>query len=159
MTAKSPKEVVKDADKGYYAAGEYSDNRYRWTIETFLPSCHVKRILEVECGSGGLLKLLQATNEVVGVDASEDGIGTCVSRDIERHCMDPSSESLLFADESFDLVICLETMEYLMGPYYALLEMQRLLKTGGRLICSVPNPIFVNELLLTQQSVQTAPKS
>jgi 2-polyprenyl-3-methyl-5-hydroxy-6-metoxy-1,4-benzoquinol methylase len=119
MAAKSPKEVVKDAHKDYYAAGEYSDNRYRWTIETFLPSCCGKRILEVGCGSGGLLKLLQATNQVVGVDASEDGIGACVSRGIEGHCMDPSSESLPFADESFDLVICLETMEHLMSPYYA----------------------------------------
>jgi SAM-dependent methyltransferase len=147
MTAKSPKEVVKDAHKGYYAAGEYSDNRYRWTIETFLPSCRGKRILEVGCGSGGLLKLLQATNEVVGVDASEDGIVACVSRDIEGHCTDPSSEPLPFADESFDLVICLETMEHLMSPYYALMEMRRVLKTGGRLICSVPNPIWGHIML------------
>jgi SAM-dependent methyltransferase len=149
MTAKSPKEVVKDAHKGYYSAGEYSDNRYRWTIETFLPSCRGKRILEfgAAVGSGGLLKLLQATNEVVGVDASEDGIAACVSREIEVHCMDPSSEPLPFADESLDLVICLETMEHLMSPYYALMEMRRVLKTGGRLICSVPNPIWGHIML------------
>ena len=147
MTAKSPKEVAKDAHKGYYAAGEYSDDRYKWTIKTFLPSCRGKRILEVGCGSGGLLKLLQATNEVVGVDASEDGIAACASRDIEGHCMDPSSEALPFADESFDLVICLETMEHLMNPYYALIEMRRVLKTGGRLIRSVPNPIWGHIML------------
>jgi SAM-dependent methyltransferase len=147
MTARSPKEVFKDAHKRYYSAGEYSDDRYKWTIETFLPSCRGKRILEVGCGSGGLLKLLQATNEVVGVDASEDGIVACVSPDIEGHCMDPSSEPLPFADESFDLVIYLETMEYLMSPYYALMEMRRVLKTGDRLICSVPNPIWGHIML------------
>jgi hypothetical protein len=40
MTTRSPKEVVKDVHKGYYSAGEYSDNRY---IETFLPSCQGTR--------------------------------------------------------------------------------------------------------------------
>jgi hypothetical protein len=37
-----------------------------------------------------------------------------------------------------DVVTCLETMEHLMSPYYALIEMRRVLKTGGKLICSVP---------------------
>jgi SAM-dependent methyltransferase len=147
ITARSPKEVVKDAHKGYYSAGEYSDDRYKWTIETFLPSCRGKRILEIGCGSGRLLKLLQASNVVVGVDASEDGIVACLSREIEGHCMDPSSEPLPFADETFDLVICLETMEHLMSPYYALMEMRRVLKTGGKLICSVPNPVWGHIML------------
>ncbi len=146
-TARSPKETVKDAHKGYYSAGEYSDNRYKWTIETFLPSCRGKRILEVGCGSGKLVKMLQPANAVVGVDASEDGIVACVERGIEGHCMDPSSEPLPFADDSFDLVICLETMEHLMSPYYALMEMRRVLKTGGKLICSVPNPIWGHIML------------
>jgi SAM-dependent methyltransferase len=61
--------------------------------------------------------------------------------------MDPSSEPLPFADESFDLVICLETMGNLMSPYYAQTEMRRVLKTGGRLICSVPNPIWGHIML------------
>jgi methionine biosynthesis protein MetW len=147
MIAKSPKQIVKDAHKGYYSAGEYSDDRYRWTITTFLSSCQGKRILEVGCGNGRLLKLLQVANEVVGVDASEDGIVACVERGIEGHCMDPSSEPLPFADESFDVVICLESMEHLMSPYYALMEMRRVLKTGGTLICSVPNPIWGHIML------------
>ena len=147
VTGRSPKEVVKVAHKGYYLAGEYADNRYKWTIETFLPLCAGKRILEVGCGSGGLLKLLQATNAVVGVDASEDGIAACVSRNIEGLCLDPSSEPLPFPDQEFDVVICLETMEHLMSPYYALMEMRRVLKAGGKLICSVPNPVWGHIML------------
>ena len=115
--------------------------------QTFLPSCQGKRILEVGCGSGRLLKLLQAVNEVVGVDASEDGIVACGKRGIEGHCMDPSSEPLPFAGKFFDVVICLETMEHLVSPYYALMEMRRVLKTGGTLTCSVPNPIWSHIML------------
>ncbi len=81
------------------------------------------------------------------MDASQDGIVACVERGIEGHWMDPSSEPLPFADDSFDLVICLETMEHLMSPYYALMEIRRVLKTGGKLICSVPNPIWGHIML------------
>src|SRR6266566_2601572 len=137
--ARTPKEITKEAHREYYAAGEYADDRYCWTIETFLPSCQGKRILEVGCGGGKLLELLKPVNDVVGVDASVDGIAACDARGIEGHCIDTSSEPLPFADESFDLVICLETIEHMMNPYYALMEMRRVLRRGGRLVCSVPN--------------------
>jgi|SRR6266566_1019676 len=145
--ARTPKEITKEAHREYYAAGEYADDRYCWTIETFLPSCQGKRILEVGCGGGKLLELLKPVNDVVGVDASVDGIAACDARGIEGHCIDTSSEPLPFADESFDLVICLETIEHMMNPYYALMEMRRVLRRGGRLVCSVPNPIWGHILL------------
>ena len=147
IRGKSPKEITKVAHCGYYAAGEYSDDRYRWTIQTFLPSCQGKRILEVGCGGGKLLELLKPVNDVVGVDASVDGIAACDARGIEGHCVDTSSEPLPFADESFDFVICLETIEHVMNPYYALMEMRRVLRPDGRLICSIPNPIWGHILL------------
>jgi SAM-dependent methyltransferase len=95
----------------------------------------------VGCGSGRLLELLSPANQVVGVDAARDGIAACVARWIEGQCVDPSSEPLPFPAGSFDFIICLETMEHMMNPYYALMEMRRVLMPGGRLICSVPNPI------------------
>lgn len=145
--AKTPREVVIDAHSGYYSAGSYAEDRYLWTIQTFLPECRGKRILEVGCGCGSLLALLQATNEVVGIDAAADGIAACRARGIEGRCLDPSSEPLPFTDNSFDFVICLETLEHMMNPYYALTEMRRVLGSGGRLICSVPNPIWGHILL------------
>jgi SAM-dependent methyltransferase len=147
IIAKTPAEIVKEVHSGYYSAGSFADDRYEWTIQLFLPQCQNKRILEVGCGSGGLLDLLKATNQVVGVDAARDGIAACVARGIEAYCIDPSSEPLPFPTGSFDFVICLETMEHMMNPYYALMEMRRVLKGGGRLICSVPNPIWGHVML------------
>jgi SAM-dependent methyltransferase len=144
---KTPKEVVADAHRNYYSAGEYSDDRYAWTIRTFLPSCRGSKILEVGCGNGGLLELLKPTNQVVGIDASADGIAVCVARGIESHCMDPSSEPLPFPNESFDIVVCLETLEHMLSPYYAILEMRRVLKNGGTFVCSVPNPVWGHIML------------
>lgn len=145
--AGTPKEIAKAAHRGYYAGGDYANDRYVWTIRTFLPACQGKRILEIGCGSGKLLDLLKPLNEVVGVDASADGIAACSARGIEGHCIDPSCEPMPFTDESFDIVICLETIEHMMNPYYALMEMRRVLRSGGRLICSVPNPIWGHILL------------
>jgi len=147
MMAKTPDQIAKDAHSGYYASGDYSDDRYAWTVQTFLPACTGKKILEVGCGSGKLLSLLKTQNDVVGVDAAADGITACLSRGIEGHCLDVSSEPLPFADQSFDFVVCLETVEHATSPYFALVEMRRVLKTGGKLICSVPNPNWGHILL------------
>lgn len=38
-------------------------------------------------------------------------------------------------------------MEHMMNPYYALMEMRRVLKDRGHLVCSVPNPIWGHILL------------
>ena len=145
--AKTPLEMTREAHGDYYALGTYAGDRYSWTIRTFLPKCRDKCVLEIGCGNGGMLALLKPANHVVGVDASEDGIAACAARGIEGHCIDPCSEPLPFSDESFDIVICLETMEHMMNPYYALLNIRRVLKQGGRLICSVPNPIWGHILL------------
>lgn len=147
ITAKTPAQIAKEVHQSFYSAGSYADDRYAWTIQTFLRACQGKRILEVGCGNGSLLELLRPANQVVGVDAASDGIAACALCGVEGHCLDPSSEPLPFPDESFDFVVCLETMEHLMNPYYALLEMRRVLKCGGRLICSVPNPIWGHLLL------------
>jgi len=144
---KTPKEIVEEVHRNYYGAGDYSEDRYAWTIQTFLPAHGGMRILEVGCGRGKLLELLKGSNAVVGVDASAAGIEICSARGIEAHCMDPSSEPLPFASESFDVVICLETMEHMMSPYYAMLEMRRVLKNGGKFVCSVPNPIWGHIML------------
>jgi len=138
--AKTPMEIVKEAHRKYYEAGGYSGDRYAWTVQMFLPGCKGKRILEVGCGTGKLLELLFPENEVSGVDASEDGIAACRSRGILAHCMDASSEPLPYPDEWFDAVICLETFEHMPNPYYALMEVRRVLKRDAKLICSVPNP-------------------
>ena len=45
-------------------------------------------------------------------------------------------------DESCDFAICFEVFEHLMEPQIALAEIFRILKSGGHLICSVPNAAY-----------------
>jgi SAM-dependent methyltransferase len=135
-----PEEIVKEEHRDYYAAGGFDEGRLRWTVDTFLPACQGKQILEIGCGDGKLLALLQARNEVYGIEASATGVDKCTAQGIRVSCLDASSQPLPFPDDHFDFVIILETLEHLMNPYYAMVEIRRVLKENAKLICSVPNP-------------------
>lgn len=135
-----PEEIVQEQHRDYYAFGGYGEDRLLWTVDTFLPNCSGKRILEIGCGDGKLLSLLRNGNDVHGADASGTGVEKCVASGIAALCLDAGSQPLPFPDDHFDFVIILETLEHLMNPYYAMLEVRRVLKENAKLICSVPNP-------------------
>ena len=137
-----PREIALQTHENYYARGSYSDDRLAWTLDTFLPPAGVGQALEIGCGDGAMLNLLAERGiNAVGVDASSSGVEKCVSRGLRAHCLDASTDNLPFEDESFDLVICLETIEHLMNPHYALKEARRVLRSHGRFLCSIPNPL------------------
>lgn len=139
--APNPREIALEAHRDYYNAGTYDDDRLAWTIATFLAGFDSGHVLELGCGNGALLRLLAEKGlDATGVDASSSGIAQCQARGLTAQCLDVSTEGLPFPDNSFDAVISLETFEHLMNPYYALLEVQRVLRPGGRFLCSVPNP-------------------
>jgi ubiquinone/menaquinone biosynthesis C-methylase UbiE len=48
-------------------------------------------------------------------------------------------EQLPFRDESFDLVICTQVLQYVADPRLLLLEVYRVLRVGGSLFLSVPS--------------------
>jgi SAM-dependent methyltransferase len=136
-----PREIALSAHRDYYNAGGYDDDRLSWTLSTLLSDIDSQKVLEVGCGNGAMLNLLSEKGiDAVGVDASSSGISVCHNRGLHAQCLDASTEALPFPDDFFDVVISLETFEHLMNPHYALLEVRRVLRSGGRFICSVPNP-------------------
>jgi 2-polyprenyl-3-methyl-5-hydroxy-6-metoxy-1,4-benzoquinol methylase len=52
------------------------------------------------------------------------------------------NQSLLYADNSFDYLICLEGIEHTENPSNAIREFQRILRKGGKIFISTPN--FLN---------------
>ncbi|MCF8881061.1 class I SAM-dependent methyltransferase, partial [Hyphobacterium sp. SN044] len=48
-------------------------------------------------------------------------------------------EQLPFADESFDLVVCLWVLEHLRSPENVLREVRRVLRPGGHFVFLTPN--------------------
>lgn len=90
------------------------------------------RALDLGCGDGRLGKELRA-GEVVGADVSAHALrraGGGVK-------LDPD-EPLPFEDNSFDLVLCAETLEHVRDVQLLLSEVRRVLKPGGRLALTTP---------------------
>ncbi len=99
-----------------------------------------KRVLDAACGEGyGTAMLAQAgAASVTGVDVDE----TTVRRARERYGLGfevGDIAALPFGDDSFDLVVCFETIEHVEDPRTALAELARVLDPSGLLVISTPN--------------------
>ncbi|MBC8083237.1 MAG: class I SAM-dependent methyltransferase, partial [Hymenobacter sp.] len=96
-------------------------------------------ILEIGCSGGPLLQRLRATgySDLTGIDVSEAGIAVAQQRGIPNvSCMDGTE--LIFADESFDLVVASDVLEHIKDEAQALREWARVLRPGGQLLVFVP---------------------
>src|SRR5213078_2995427 len=57
------------------------------------------------------------------------------------------SQGIPFPPGSYDFAFCLEVLEHVPNPFGTLSEMHRILKPGGVLIVSVPNPYHFKEII------------
>ena len=98
-------------------------------------------VLEVGCGSGMGLPYLEAHARIaVGGDYTMD-----LLREARRHLPDAplvrfDAQHLPFRDRVCDVVLMLEMIYYVADQEAAIAECRRVLKPGGTLMLSVPNP-------------------
>ena len=96
------------------------------------------RILDVGCGTGYLLGWAQRYSpaiEPVGVDLAAHALRFCRARNARDLAL-ASAVQLPFAAQSFDLIICIDTLQHLApagADAIALIEFARLLRPGGLL--------------------------
>lgn len=114
------------------------DSRFQWVAATFFKNVRGRRILEIGCGEGSLLKMLADGNEVRGADISRSGAEKARAKGIPCHCLDASNEPLPYPDGYFDAVVTLETIEHVENPHRMIWEIKRVLKDGGELLISIP---------------------
>lgn len=94
-------------------------------------------ILEVGCGTGGLLGPMQRYGRVHGCDIDFESMQWCQNRGFSRMLVGSGYE-LPYQDHSFDLIGLFDTIEHIPDQDRALAEMHRVLKPGGLLFVSVP---------------------
>ena len=104
-----------------------------------------KRVLDIACGEGyGSYLLKQAgAVHVTGVDVSKESVAKAenlFSGDgLEFKAADAASLDVLFAENDFDVVVSVETIEHLTDPKTFLENLKRLTKPEGVIILSCPN--------------------
>lgn len=96
------------------------------------------RVLDVGCGDGALLSLLEARRQVDGrgVELSQAGVNECVARGLSVIQGDADRDLIHYPDAAFDFVILSQTIQATRNPKTVLTE---LLRIGERAIVSFPN--------------------
>lgn len=152
-------------DVGYYEDGpeyearqglvpeltRFHQARVKDVLLSWLDPKPAERILDVGCGAGWFLERMNgryrgAGHEVqlVGLEASRQQAAFTARRLARLGGADDmiviaNAERMPFADDSFDVVTCSETLEQVDNPILAVQEMARVLKPGGRLLLSAPS--------------------
>ena len=99
-------------------------------------------ILDVGCGTGANLKMLNDFGTTEGVDISEQALEFCRERGLNQ-VRQGAVESLPYPDESFDLVTALDVLEHLDDDAAGLKEIYRVLRPHGYALFFVPAFMFL----------------
>jgi len=115
------------------------------------------KILDVGCGNGNLFALLPDEKyELFGVDFSENMIMEAKDKCREKASfLVADAEKLPFDDDTFNIIVCNASFHHYIHPDIVLMEMQRVLKEGGKLLIGdpyFPTPVRPMINLLTKFS-------
>ena len=112
-------------------------NRYFWAE----PYCIGKDVLEVACGSGQSLGLLQRVSRTFEAgDTSEELLAVArrhYGNRVKVQILD--AHQMLFDDRSKDAILCFEAIYYLEDVAKFLAECRRILRPGGMLLIASAN--------------------
>jgi SAM-dependent methyltransferase len=95
-------------------------------------------ILEAGCGNGGNLALLARFGSVVAFEPHAKARARAAARDIATVLPGSLPGQVPFPEDGFDLVVALDVIEHLKEDVAAVATLLRQLKTGGRLVLTVP---------------------
>jgi ubiquinone/menaquinone biosynthesis C-methylase UbiE len=100
-----------------------------------------KTIADIACGGGGAslhLSALYPQSAFTMIDASEDAIALArqATRHFDASCSVGDIYNIALDSNSYDLVVCWQTLSWLDRPKVALRELVRICKPGGFVIAS-----------------------
>jgi methionine biosynthesis protein MetW len=113
-----------------------SDKRTMEVIARLVPEG--ARVLDLGCGDGALLAHLQATRGCsgYGIEIADANVLACVKRGVNVIQLNLDEGLSMFGDQSFDVVLQIDTLQHLRNAETVLRETARVGRTG---IIAFPN--------------------
>jgi len=100
-------------------------------------------LLDVGCGTGIFLTVLEQFGNAVGVDTSAVALEFCRKRGLSRLFQSIKETELPFEDRSFDVVTAFDLLEHLEDDVSMLCEIKRVCRPGGQILLTVPAHPFL----------------
>ena len=115
----------------------------RFLVKTALERLSVDSLrqgkaLDVGCGTGMILKLLESFGPAYGMELSWEAIRFLRQRNLNLIARSDANQYVPFKTNSFSVVTCLDVLEHLDDDLNLVKEMFRVCKPGGYVIVTVP---------------------
>lgn len=155
MSIEQKDKAALDAIKNFYNTVYYKDKNASQKPHAHLKALAARlnigpqsQVLDVACGTGEWLLVCEALGATAcGVDISDKAVEVCRLSMPRGEFYAQPAESLPFADQRFDVVTCLGSLEHFVQPQQALQEMVRVAKPDAQFILLVPNADFLTRKL------------
>ncbi len=131
-----------DRGRGRFSMYWFARRYYATLVRRYAPPGGGS-LLEVGCGLGDLLGLLQDDFDCVGIDVMSHGVAETKRNAPRAEVIEHSGDNLqTFETGRFSVVVSLHVVEHLVDPERALHEIYRIVRPGGLLLFATPNPVY-----------------
>lgn len=144
------KEIIKDYDRIYSTYGLRTNSAYyRWIIKLLQPKPNTN-LLDVSCGEGILLRELEKLEpgiKTYGLDISNMAVGIAIKNSPKSKVILADGQRIPFADNLFDYVTCLGSLEHYLDSNLGLRELLRVAKKEAKFCIVLPNSFSIDSIL------------
>ena len=106
-----------------------------------------ERVLDVACGTGVVTRLaakqVAGRGKAAGLDANAGMLAVARAStppELAIEWYETTAEAIPLGDDSFDVALCQQSLQFFANRQAALREIRRILSPGGRLLVNVPGP-------------------
>jgi len=146
----SNKDIILDYNRIYSGPGiKTNSGYYRWLVSLLRPKSNTK-LLDVSCGEGVFLREFGRRvkdSRAFGLDISDKALAKSANNAPSGHFTVADGQFIPFADEGFDYVTCLGSLEHYLDPEKGMRELLRVGKKTALFCIVLPNSVSIDFLL------------